>query len=180
MIIFLFPNWLFAILTSAFIGLGLHEFFRMVEKRGIFVYKYFGIAVGMAVPIVVYLERGSIGYVDIDPFFIVIACLFTFILQFTRRDNSQALSSIAVTMFGLLYIGWFFSFFVKLKFLAGGERLVAYLILVTKSSDIGAYFIGRALGRNTLIPRISPSKTIEGTMHGFLSADRISFGTSSL
>ncbi len=170
LIIFLFPNWLFALLASSFIGLGLYEFFRMVEKKGVFVYKYFGIAIGMAVPIVVYLERGSTGYVDIDPFFIVIGCLLAFILQFIRRDNSQALGSIAVTMFGLLYISWFFSFFVKLKFLPGGERLVAYLIVVTKSSDVGAFFFGRSFGRHALIPRISPSKTVEGTAGGLASS----------
>ena len=101
-----------------------------------------------------------------EPFFIVIACLFIFVLQFTRRDGSQALASIAVTLFGLLYIAWFFSFFIKLKFLPGGALLVAFLILVTKTGDIGAYLIGSSLGRHNLIQRISPHKTVEGTIGG--------------
>jgi phosphatidate cytidylyltransferase len=169
LITFFFPNWIFAVLAALFIGFGLHEYFGMVERKGIFVYKHFGIIVGMTVPIIIYLQRGVEGYVDLDPFLIVLACLFVFILHFTRRDSSQALASIAVTMMGLLYIGWFFSFFVKLKFLPDGERLVAYLIVVTKSNDIGAYFAGRRFGRHPLIPRISPAKTVEGTIGGFLS-----------
>jgi phosphatidate cytidylyltransferase len=34
--------------------------------------------------------------------------------------------------------------------------------------DMGAYFIGTLLGKHLLIPRISPKKTVEGTMGGFL------------
>jgi len=148
------------------IGVGLLEFFSMVEKKGIFVYKYFGIIVGMLVPIIIFFQMGSEGYFTLEPFFIVIACLFIFVLQFIRRDSSQALASIAVTMFGLLYIGWFFSFFIKIKLLPGGALLVAFLILVTKMGDIGAYLIGNYTGKHSLIPRISPKKTVEGTIGG--------------
>ena len=166
LVIFYFPNWVFALLASAMIGCALSEFFDLAQKKGIFVYKYFGILIGMLVPIVMYFEMGMEGYVTTEPFFIVIACLFTFVLLFIRRENSQALTSIAVTMFGLLYIAWFFSFFVKIKFLPQGALLVVFLILVTKMGDVGAYFIGRFFGKHALIPRISPHKTIEGTIGG--------------
>jgi len=167
-IIFYSPNWAFSLLASVMIGCALWEFFDLVQKKGIFVYKYFGIFIGMLVPIVLYFQSGIEGYFAVEPFFIVIACLFTFVLLFTRRENSQALSSISVTMFGILYIAWFFSFFIKLKFLPHGTLLVAFLILVTKMGDIGAYFVGRSIGRHSLIPRISPNKTVEGTIGGLI------------
>ncbi|MBI5123827.1 MAG: phosphatidate cytidylyltransferase [Candidatus Omnitrophica bacterium] len=169
-IIFYFPNWVFSLLASAMIGCGLLEFFSLAEKKGIFVYKYFGIFVGMLVPIILYFQLGNEGFFEMEPLFIVIACLFTFVLLFIRRENSQALSSVAVTMFGLLYIAWFFSFFVKIKFLPHGALLVSFLILVTKMGDVGAYFVGRSIGKHALIPRISPNKTIEGTIGGFISS----------
>ena len=167
-IIFYSPNWAFLLLASAMIGCGLWEFFNLAEKKGIFVYKYFGILVGMLVPVIVYFQSGAEGYFEIEPFFIVIASLFTFVLLFIRRENSQALSSISVTMFGLLYIAWFFSFFIKLKFLPQGPLLVVFLILVTKMGDVGAYFVGRSIGKHGLIPRISPNKTVEGTIGGLI------------
>lgn len=167
---FCFPNWAFSLLASAMIGLALWEFFSLAEKKGIFVYKYFGVLVGMLVPIILYFQLGVEGYFTAEPFFIVIACLFTFVLLFIRRENSQSLSSVAVTMFGLLYIAWFFSFFIKLKFLPNGSLLVAFLILVTKMGDVGAYFIGRSMGRHGLIPRISPNKTVEGTIGGLIAS----------
>jgi phosphatidate cytidylyltransferase len=166
LVIFLFPNWVFALLASSMIGCALWEFFGLAEKKGIFVYKYFGMLIGMLVPIVMYFEMGTEGFVSLEPFYIVIACLFTFVLLFTRRENSQALVSMAVTMFGLLYIAWFFSFFIKLKFLPHGSLLVVFLVIVTKMGDVGAYFTGRFFGKHSLIPRISPKKTIEGTIGG--------------
>ncbi|MDP3790644.1 MAG: phosphatidate cytidylyltransferase [Candidatus Omnitrophota bacterium] len=168
LVIFCFPNWVFALLACAMIGLGLWEFFSLAEKKGIFVYKYFGILIGMLVPVIIYFQMGMEGYVTTEPFIIVIACLFTFVLLFTRRENSQALASVAVTMFGLLYIAWFFSFFIKLKFLPQGSLLVVFLIVVTKMGDVGAYFIGKSFGKHSLIPRISPNKTVEGTIGGLL------------
>lgn len=166
LITFYFPNWIFSLLASVMIGISLSEFFGLIEKKKIFVYKYFGIIIGMLVPIIIYFQGGMEGYFTLEPFFIVIACLFIFVLQFIRRDSHDALTSIAVTMFGLLYIAWFFSFFIKLKFLPGGPLLVAFLVLVTKMGDVGAYLIGSSMGRHSLIPRISPKKTIEGTIGG--------------
>lgn len=166
LVTFYFPNWAFSLLASGMIGCALWEFFSLAEKKGIFVYKYFGILLGILVPIIIYFQMGMEGYVTTEPFFIVLACLFTFVLLFTRRENSQALASIAVTMFGLLYIAWFFSFFIKLKFLPQGTLLVVFLIIVTKMGDVGAYFIGRSFGKHSLIPRISPNKTVEGTIGG--------------
>lgn len=165
---FYFPNWVFALVASCIIGLALMEFFTLTEKKNIFVYKYIAIAIGMIVPIIIYFQMGSEGYFTLEPFFIVISCLFLFVLQFIRRDSSQALASIAVTLFGLLYIAWFLSFFIKLKFLPQGALLVAFLILVTKMGDVGAYLIGGYFGRHNLIPRISPHKTIEGTVGGLM------------
>jgi len=168
LITFFFPNWAFSLLASGLIGVALYEFFTIVGRKGIFVYKYFGIIVGMCVPIIIHFQMGAEGYFTLEPFFIVIACLFIFVLQFIRRDSSEALTSIAVTMFGLLYIAWFFSFFIKLKFLPEGALLVSFLILVTKMGDVGAYFIGGYFGQHSLIPRISPKKTIEGTVGGLI------------
>lgn len=160
------PNWAFTLLAAFLIGIAMFEFFNMAERKGFVVYKYIGTLIGVCVPLIVYFQMGGEGYFTSEPFFIVMACLFMFVLQFTKRDVSQALASISVTLLGLLYIAWFFSFFIKLKFLPGGTAFVAFLILVTKMGDVGAYLIGKEFGRHNLIPRISPNKTVEGTVGG--------------
>ena len=163
-------GWVSFLLAIIFIGFSLNEFFSIVARKRLFVYKYFGIAAGIVIPVVTYLHLGE-GCANLEPFFIVIACLFTFVLQFARREGTKDhLTSIAVTLFALFYISWFFSFFIKIKYLPDGARLVSYLILVTKMGDVGAYFVGKRFGRKVLIPRISPRKTREGALGGLATS----------
>ncbi len=168
-IIYLLPEWMFCVVIAAFIGVGQNEFFAMVEKRGIFVYKYFGVIAGVLLPVVIFLGSGVPELKNLEPLLIVVASLFAFTMQFARKDPARDhLVSMALTLFSLLYICWFFSFILKIKLLPGGADLVAFLVIVTKSADIGAYLAGNFLGRTELIPRISPKKTKEGTIGGIL------------
>lgn len=168
-VVYMFPNWLFCCVIALFVAAGQFEFFRMVENRKIFVYKYFGTVVGSLIPVVIFMGSSFPELKNLEPLLIVVASLLAFTLQFVRKDNARDhLVSMALTLFSLLYIGWFFSFFMKLKFLDNGANLVAFLILITKSADIGAYLIGSRIGRSELIPRISPKKTKEGTIGGIL------------
>jgi phosphatidate cytidylyltransferase len=75
---------------------------------------------------------------------------------------------ISTTIFGILYIAWFFSFIIKIRLLPGGTGLLAALLLITKSGDIGAYLVGNWIGRTPLIPRISPKKSVEGAFGGLI------------
>ena len=53
---------------------------------------------------------------------------------------------------------------------AHGLDLLLWVFLVTWSTDIGAYFVGRAIGRRKLAPAISPGKTVEGLVGGMALA----------
>ncbi|HAJ56698.1 MAG TPA: hypothetical protein DCL35_02885 [Candidatus Omnitrophica bacterium] len=160
----LFVEWLYVLMVVALISLGLYEFFTLIEKKGIPMYKYFGTVIGIVIPLSIYcrfeLTRGW------ELLFIAAALLTLFVLQFSRRENANAVVGISTTMFGLLYIAWFFSFMIKIKLLPYGTALIACLLLITKGTDIGAYLVGMKWGRHTLIPRISPHKTVEGTLGG--------------
>lgn len=169
-VLFVLPVWMFTVLVTIFIVLGLNEFFRLIENKEISVNKKLGIILGALVPWAVYFDS----QIPRDWFFVFVPaiCLIIFIVQFTKRDN-RAVLSISTILFGLVYVSWFFSFFVRIRTISLGTEplprlLVGYLVLVTKSTDIGAYMVGSAIGRHKLIPRISPNKTIEGTVGGVL------------
>lgn len=51
-----------------------------------------------------------------------------------------------------------------------GFYVVLWVFIVTWSTDIGAYFAGRAIGGPKLAPSISPNKTIAGLVGGMISA----------
>jgi phosphatidate cytidylyltransferase len=76
----------------------------------------------------------------------------------------------ALGLFALLYIGWLGSFFLLLRELpaiaGSGEEWLLLAVFSVMATDTGAYFVGRAIGRHQLAPRISPTKTIEGALGG--------------
>lgn len=164
----IFYNPLFIIIILLFTSRGLYEFFSLVEKKGVPVYKYFGTIIGLIIPLSIYyrfeLTKGW------ELLFIVIGFISLFILQITKKDNSQAVFSISATIFGILYISWLFSFMIKIKLLPYGGALLGTVILITKGSDIGAYLIGNRFGKHSLISWISPKKSVEGLIGGLLFA----------
>jgi phosphatidate cytidylyltransferase len=54
--------------------------------------------------------------------------------------------------------------------------LVLWIFIVTWSTDIGAYFVGRAFGRAKLAPSISPNKTVAGLCGGIAAATILAGG----
>ncbi len=165
--IFLLPIWAFSVVASIFIGMGIYEFFQLNSKSGFprsFV--LLGIFSSILLPYITYFYRPTGGLWEALFFIIVLIALF--LMQFTRRESQNAVTLIALTLFGIFYVGWFFTFLVKIRILEDGRNLVGYLLLVTKAGDIGAYLVGSRLGRHSLIPRISPNKSVEGAIGGFL------------
>ena len=89
-----------------------------------------------------------------------------------------ALSRIANGSFIALYVGLPLALLVALRSLGSGNWGLAALlttIAVTKSTDAGAYFTGKAIGKHKLIPRLSPGKTWEGSIGGVLTAMLVAY-----
>ena len=74
---------------------------------------------------------------------------------------------------GALYVGWLLSYLVALR-LDAGRNWVFLALFTTFASDTAAFFVGRALGKHPLAPRISPNKTWEGAIGGVVGAVIIS------
>lgn len=162
--IFVFPPSAFALVAAIFIGLSLYELFMLLSRRGIAINMPLGIILGIAMTPIAYFD---IRYArSVEPIFLYALFVILFLFQFMRKNNIEAIQSVSATFFAILYVGWLFSFLVKLRLLDSGEFKVAYILLVTKSGDIGAYLAGSRLGRHKLIPRLSPNKTIEGFIGG--------------
>ena len=165
-LLFYAPPFYFNFLVFILIGFSLFEYFTLLREKSVASYRFFGVSIGMIIPAIVYMEQGLTRSGEV--LFIVLACLFLFLLQFSRKNNEDALVGIALTLFGILYISWFSSFVIKIRFLPGGAVWVAYLIAVTKAGDIGAYILGSLLGRHPLMPHVSPKKSVEGMFGGLL------------
>lgn len=99
-----------------------------------------------------------------------IAFLILFALHFGEKDG--AIVDLAVSYFGLLYIAVPMGMILGVLYMTSvdGRWWIAYLLVVTKITDIGAYFAGSLWGRRKLAPNISPKKTIEGAIFGLVCA----------
>jgi len=157
------PNvWYFAALTAVAAVLAELEFFNIAKGCGFSPWKTLGICWTLAFVAVALWPRSLQLEVVISGGFLLM------ILQaiFTRLELKKAFETIASTMFGAFYIGFFLAYFIALKS-QGDERGKDLLLLLTFTvwaGDTAAYFVGSAIGRHKLAPTISPKKSWEGAV----------------
>jgi phosphatidate cytidylyltransferase len=158
------PFMFIAVVCLLTVG-GLYEFFYMVRKKDVPIYSYTGIFIGLLIPLSIFTHFELTKNWEL--LFIVVGFLLILFMQFSRNDNRNAILGLSTTMFGVLYVAWFFSFLVKIRLMLPGfegMKLVGFILLVTKSGDIGALLIGSWLGKHPLLPKVSPNKSVEGSV----------------
>ena len=91
-------------------------------------------------------------------------------------DNDMGMKWAAYSTFGLMYLPFLLSTFVQVRAVEETGLTWLFLTLVlTWSADSGAYFAGRAFGKNKLFERVSPKKTIEGVIGGVILSTIVSY-----
>lgn len=99
---------------------------------------------------------------------IVVLVLWMGIETLVRRDLEGAGVELGKRIFSILYGGVLPCFFVLLWRLPEGIHWVFWTISVTALGDTAAYYVGSIWGKRKLLPRISPGKTVEGSLAGLL------------
>ncbi len=92
-----------------------------------------------------------------------------------RNNPTGTLQDGGATLLLVLYLGFLGSFGLQLRCglnspIHQGALLLLIIVLVTKSSDIGGYLVGSAIGRHRLIPAVSPGKSVEGAIGGLIAS----------
>jgi phosphatidate cytidylyltransferase len=95
-----------------------------------------------------------------------------------RRDTR--FQSWVWTLTGILYLGWTLGHYVALRQFDHGRELVILAVFTTFACDTSAFFVGRAWGRHHMAPAISPHKTWEGAIGGFVGAVAAALALRSL
>ncbi|HEY9746783.1 MAG TPA: phosphatidate cytidylyltransferase [Oculatellaceae cyanobacterium] len=104
----------------------------------------------------------------------MIACFFRLLF----RSPRAGISDIGGTLLAVFYMVYLPVQYILLRQLntvpdtplwaQPGFHYLMFTLIVISSSDIAAYYVGRAFGKNLLYPAISPKKTREGALGGFL------------
>ncbi len=165
----------FTVLVAIWGLLAAFEFYKIVAGTKVPPLTYFG----LIWTLLFILSRDSELLSIIDPHFnltlltpllVTSAVVLSLIWLLVSPPKQEAFVGWIWTLAGILYLGWLLSHLVALRGLDDGRNWVFLALFATFASDTAAFFVGRALGRHKLAPAISPGKTWEGTIAGFLGA----------
>lgn len=174
-------GWYLAVLAAAIAALAAREFYGLVAAKAGLPLGWMGIP---AAGLIVFLaaDQQSVGAWAFRALLVLFALgLATSVFAAFRRARGRWLVSAMLAVAGVVYTGGALSFGLFLRYLPvvrgaepeqplGGFLLVMLPVAVTCSADVASYFVGRRLGRTRLAPRVSPGKTVEGSIGGLVAA----------
>ena len=163
LVLIYFGGWAFATMIALILGLAAWEYAR-IFKAGSFQPADL-LVIGGAV--VLAIGRAWNGFESADWLIsLLILTSMTYHLITYERGRDLAASDFAITLSGILYIGWLGAYLISLRNLPNGMWWVLIVLPAVWLADSGAYFVGRAIGKRKFSPRLSPKKTWEGYIGG--------------
>jgi phosphatidate cytidylyltransferase len=158
--IFVSPKWPIVLMGVVFVvaALALWEYLGLANAIGAKTPRVV-VVVCLAILMAAIFRRPDLMAPVTGAIALVLLILCTF-----RSPLERVLPDTAYSVFGLLYVGLSMSTLYLLSAEDNGPSLLLFLLLVVWSGDIAALYVGRAFGRWTLAPRLSPNKTWEGSV----------------
>jgi phosphatidate cytidylyltransferase len=152
------PDWLFSTLVFAATALALREYYLLVDRDST-QRRVAGMLLGLATAWAVTLTGPS----WTTELFLAGAFIgsFCWLLFGTPENERQKWSWF---LLGLTYLGGFLPHFALLSELPRGREWIFFILVTVMAADTGGYFVGTLFGKRKLAPRLSPGKTIEGTV----------------
>ncbi len=103
--------------------------------------------------------------------------LALFVVQALKFGTEGTIRNVSASFFSIIYLGFLCSFILGIR-IAWGPWVLLMFIFTVKSSDIGAYTLGRLFGKHKMCPNISPGKTWEGLVGAALFGAGTALGFS--
>ena len=154
--------------------IGIHELYTSFSQQKkwplIVLYYVFALVIlsSLFIPDFNLFKTGGIVYVLLA--YLMLLCISAVIFNDTIKLND-----ILISFFALVYSVVFTSHLALIRSLQNGICLVFIPLIGAWMTDTFAYFGGLLLGKHKLIPKISPNKTIEGSVSGIIGCILISF-----
>ncbi len=158
-----YGDWVYPLMIAIFMGFAALEFgqlFRRANLRPSLLLLVLGAAA-------LCLGRGLSGFSS-GPILLsaLILAAMTWHLVDYERGAARSGTDFAVTVAGMLYLGWVGAYLISLRQLPDGLGWVFVTLPTVWLADAAAYFVGQRWGKHAMTPRLSPKKTWEGYLAG--------------
>jgi phosphatidate cytidylyltransferase len=166
-----FGSIYFFLLTAFIATVSFYEFCRFVKNKSIYTNTWLGILF-----ILLLLTNEYFHYLEI--YFLILTLTVLLSLFELFRNRGSAIINIGTTLLGILYIGFFADALLGIRelyprieylYVRGGYLIISILASIW-ICDSAAFFGGISLGKHKLFPRVSPKKSWEGAVFGFIFA----------
>ena len=169
-----FGGWILATALGVIAAIGAWELYRMTREAGHEPLEMPGMALAASIPVMVHAMYLGVFRITITLGVILFLILAAGVI-WARGTQRKPLVSLALTVTGVIYPA-LVTYMYGIRYhdyavsAAAGTVLVMFPVTLTWATDTGAYFVGRSIGRNKLIPSVSPGKTVEGAIGGVVVA----------
>jgi len=122
----------------------------------------------------IFLSIIGLAFIDDFIYDVALILLLPIILStFVVFDEKINFEEVCFVFLMIIIVGYGFKFIIYFEDIS--KWLLGYLLIITYITDTFAFFVGRKFGKHKLNERISPKKTIEGFIGGWLFGGVISF-----
>lgn len=168
-VMFFLPNIVWAVVVAFIAGMACHELIRATGEgkvpRSMEV-----VTICSAVSIPLYACKGSIWLaIGIWGFLVMAGSFWHAIRAYDGKTAQIGFYHVMLVLFGGVLIPACLSSLVVLKGMEHGKYLVLLAVLLAFITDGGAYFAGMFLGKHRGITKVSPNKSLEGYIGGFVT-----------
>ncbi len=188
-------QWAFSLEVVVFASIGVQEMCNLFRRKGLRPYAGLARVAGtVVVAAATFAPIALLGHILALSLLGIMICS-VFRVGDPSDGRKPGFVDAAVTAMAVIYVPWLFSFALLVRRVDGvlpmrfaGHDFVlecgtAYLLLLIACitlCDVGCYAFGKAFGRTPLAPRLSPGKTIEGSLGGLLVSTGIALGFGAL
>ena len=158
----------FTILVYALAAVGMYELLKMKKMNLLSVPGILGLLAVFTLLMPAEWEKSVQEAVNYSKFELLFIAVILLLVYSVLVKNRFTFDDVAFVILSSLYVGIGFYYFIMTR--EAGLEFIIFALLVVWVTDSGAYFTGRAFGKNKLWPEISPNKTIEGFVGGIVLA----------
>jgi phosphatidate cytidylyltransferase len=163
-----YGGWLFFALVTALSLFSLNEFYTLMNKKG---YSPSYVIGFLVTTFFMWFITYTVKHPHWEPYatgILTAAIIVTFTGGIFLKKAQDSTVNASITLLGILYIGWMFSYLILIRELTEHGAYLFFLMISIWACDTFAYFIGTYFGKVKLSPYISPKKTVEGAVAGFV------------